>query len=81
MVNMLQKIKSKLVEKTSDVLSYPARAKAGRQIRQANSDYKTLKADPEGPVVGPLDQSNPNFRKRVSANQVRFSRGAKGRSY
>lgn len=81
MVNMLQKIKSKIIDKTADAISYPARRQARNSIKQSDYDLKTLKADPEGPVSGPLDESNPNFRKRVQANQVRFSRGAKGRSY
>ncbi len=78
---MLQKIKSKLVNKTADVLSYPARRQARNSMKQSDYDLKTLKADTEGPVSGPLDESNPNFRKRVDANLVRFRRGAKGRSY
>jgi hypothetical protein len=70
---LIQKIKKGIVNVGSDVLSYPARAKAKRVMRQANYDVRVLKADRErgGNMPYPADESNPQFRTMVQANEVR----------
>jgi len=75
---ILQTIKNKIIDKTSDVLSLPARLKAGREMRQADSDVKILKKDAEtgGNYIAP-DASDPKWRTRSLANEVRQRRGAK----
>ncbi len=72
-------IKNKIIDKTSDVLSLPARLKSGRVQRQANYDVKVLKADRAsgGNAPEPYDQSNPAFRDRMNAIGVRARLGRK----
>lgn len=75
---ILQTIKNKIIDKTSDVLSLPARLRAKREIRQSASDTKILKKDAEtgGNYIAP-DASDPKWRTRSLANEVRERRGAK----
>lgn len=77
MASVLQKIKSKLIDKTSDVLSIVQRLKANRVIRQANADVSVLKADRKsgGNPITP-DPSSTAWQTRSLANDVRYRRGA-----
>lgn len=79
-MSILQTIKNKIIDKTSDVMALPARISAGRQIRQANSDTAVLKKDAEsgGNYIEP-DATNPAWRTRSLANEVRdrYARNAK----
>lgn len=78
MANILQKIKSGVINATANVISAPAQYRAYRQINQANADVKALKADRaiKGKPIEPYDESNPDFRTRMNAIGVRFRRGA-----
>lgn len=78
MVTMLDKIKTKIVDKTSDVLSLPARLRANRITRGADRDVAVLKKDRAsgGNFIEP-DATNPAFQTRSLANDVRYRRGAK----
>lgn len=72
-VGLFQTIKNKIIDKTSDVMSLPARISSNRVQRQANYDVKTLKADRErgGNQPYPNDESNPQFRTQMNAMEVR----------
>lgn len=77
MVTILQKIKNKIIDKTADVLSLPAKLKSERVMRQASADAMALKKDREsgGNYIEP-DATNPAWRARSLANDVRYRRGA-----
>ncbi len=77
-VGIIASIKNKIIDKTSDVLSLPARMRANRISRQADSDVAILKKDAEsgGNYIEP-DSQNPAWRTRSLANEVRYRRGQK----
>lgn len=74
---ILQKMKSKIIGKTSDILSLPSRMKSNRVQRQANYDVKTLKDDRANKEAGYVynpnegDHTDPKFRTAVEAIHVR----------
>jgi hypothetical protein len=72
-IGIIQSIKNKIIDKTSDVMSLPARIKANTMMRQSANDVKTLKADRErgGNQPYPNDESNPQFRTQMNAIEVR----------
>ena len=76
MATVLQKIKGKLIDKTSDVLSIVPRLKAKKVIRQANIDYHALKEDHKSGnnFIAP-DSSNVAWQNRSLANDARYRRG------
>lgn len=73
--NLIQKIKNKIIDKTATVVAnnFMGGNKAKRAIRQSNYDAKTLQADRArgGNMPYPADESNPQFRTMVQANEVR----------
>lgn len=64
-----QKIKTKVIDVASDVMSAPARMKANRMIRQTNQDVKAIKAYQaiKGKPIEPYNESNPDFRTKMNA--------------
>lgn len=78
MATVLQKIKNKIIDKTSDVLSLPAQIRSGRVARKADADVVNLKADRAsgGNAIAP-DPTNPAYQTRALANDARYRRGAK----
>jgi len=76
MATIMKTIKNKIVDKTSDVLSLPARIRSGRVQRQANADISVLKSDRAsgGNAIAP-DATNPAFQTRALADDVRYRRG------
>ena len=77
MASVLQKIKSKIIDKSSDVLSIVPRMRANRVMRQAASDVDLVKADRAsgGNVIAP-NANDPKWQTRSLANDVRYRRGA-----
>lgn len=78
MANILQRIKSKIIDKTSDVMTIPARARVRRIANQVKSDINALKEDrgSGGNFIEP-DPTSKAFQVRTLANDVRFRRGSK----
>lgn len=74
MSNIIGKIKGQVIDKTSDILSFPTRARYARQARQANADAKMIKDANaiKGKPIEPADESNPDFRTHVNAIGAKF---------
>lgn len=77
MKRVISKIKSGIVDATSDIISAPARMKSNRAIRQSSYDTKVLKADRANKQSGYRynpnegDYTDPKFRTSVEAIGVR----------
>lgn len=73
---------SRMAKKVNDVVStvvadtFMGGSKYKRQARNANAKADILRADrsngPVGNMPYPADESNPNFRTRVMANNIRY---------
>jgi len=72
--SFISKVKAKVIDKASDVLSMPARMRANRIIRESGEDAKAIKAYRaiRGKPIEPFDESNPDFRTRANAIQAEF---------
>ena len=76
-MSIFSKFKKGAIDATSDILSYPARMKSKRAIRQSNYDVKVLKDDRANRQAGYRynpnegDHTDPKFRTAVEAIGVR----------
>lgn len=75
--NRISGAKKAVIDKTADVLSFPARAYHGSKERQANRDYNTLKrarAYDDAPNFDSKGNATDALKARTAADEVRMRR-------
>lgn len=75
--NKIQGAKKAVIDKTSDVLSAPARMYYGAKSRQSDRDYNTLKrarAYDDAPSFDKLGNPTDALKARTAADEVRMRR-------